>query len=253
MSELSGKSVLITGASRGIGAAAAAELGARGMRVALAARDLAACEAGAEAIRAAGGEAMAFSCDVTSWSDVSAVVSATRDAFGALDVMVNNAGVIEPISRLAESEPEAWAQAFSINALGVYHGLRAAIPVMEAQGAGVIVNVSSGAAYSPLEGWSHYCSAKAAALMLTRAAHAESGPKGVRVVGLSPGTVATDMQRVIGKSGINPVSQMSWDDHIPADWPAKAIAFLCTEAARAFDGTDFMLREPENRTRLGLG
>ncbi|MDF2234568.1 SDR family NAD(P)-dependent oxidoreductase [Albimonas sp. CAU 1670] len=253
MSELTGKSVLITGASRGIGAAAAAELAARGARVALAARDHAACEAGAEAIRAAGGEAIAFSCDVTEWSDVSAVVAATREAFGGLDAMVNNAGVIEPIARLSDSDPEGWAKAFGINALGVYHGLRAALPVMEAQGAGVIVNVSSGAAYNPLEGWSHYCSAKAAALMLTRSAHLESADKGVRVVGLSPGTVATDMQRVIGKSGINPVSKLSWDDHIPADWPAKAIAFLLTEAAREFDGTDFQLRDPENRARLGLG
>ncbi|SFI98155.1 SDR family oxidoreductase [Albimonas pacifica] len=253
MSELTGKSVLITGASRGIGAAAAAELAARGMRVALVARDHAACEAGAEAIRAAGGEAIALSCDVASWTEVSVVVSAVRDAFGGLDALINNAGVIEPISRLADSDPEAWTRAFSINALGVYHGLRAALPIMEAQGAGVIVNISSGAAYNPLEGWSQYCSAKAAALMLTRAAHAESGPKGVRVVGLSPGTVATDMQRVIGASGVNPVSKMSWDDHIPADWPAKAIAFLCTEAAREFDGSDFQLRDPENRTRLGLG
>ncbi len=253
MSELTGKSVLITGASRGIGAAAATELAARGMRVALVARDHAACEANAEAIRAAGGEAMALSCDVASWSEVSVVVSAVRDAFGGLDVLVNNAGVIEPISRLADSEPEAWAQAFSINALGVYHGMRAALPIMEAQGEGVIVNISSGAATNPLEGWSQYCSAKAAALMLTRAAHAESGPKGVRVVGLSPGTVATDMQRVIGASGVNPVSQLSWDAHIPADWPAKAIAFLCTQAGREFDGGDFQLRDPENRARLGLG
>jgi len=253
MSELSGKSVLITGASRGIGAAAAAELAARGMRVALVARDHAACEAGAAAIREAGGEAMALGCDVSSWAEVSSVVAGVRDAFGGLDVLVNNAGVIEPISRLAESDPEAWTKAFGINALGVYHGLRAALPIMEAQGAGVIVNISSGAATNPLEGWSQYCAAKAAALMLTRAAHAESGPKGVRVVGLSPGTVATDMQRIIGASGVNPVSRLSWDDHIPAGWPAKAIAFLCTEAGRAFDGGDFQLRDPENRARLGLG
>src|SRR3546814_19258308 len=74
---------------------------------------------------------------------------------------------------------------------GVYHGLRAAIPIMEAQGHGVIVNISSGAATSALEGWSHYCATKAAVLMLTRCVDKEYRNKGIRVVGLSPGTVAT--------------------------------------------------------------
>ena len=128
--------------------------------------------------------------------------------FGRLDILVNNAGVIDPIARIADSDPRQWDQVVDINVKGVYHGLRAAIPVMEAQGSGVIVNLSSGAANGALEGWSHYCATKAAVLSLTRCADKECRENGIRVVGLSPGTVATDMQVSIKASGINPVSQL---------------------------------------------
>ena len=91
---------------------------------------------------------------------------------------------------------------------------------MRARGGGVIVNLSSGAAHNPLEGWSAYCAGKAATAMLTRCAHLEMKGHGIRVFGLSPGTVATDMQRRIKASGINPVSQMDFSQHAPAEAPA---------------------------------
>ncbi len=133
-----------------------------------------------------------------------------------------------------------------------YHGLRAALPVMEAQGSGVIVNISSGAATGALEGWSHYCSTKAAVLSLTRCADKEVRERGIRVVGLSPGTVATYMQETVRASGINPVSQLDPSVHIPADWPARAVAWLCTEAAADYAGTDFSLKTDEARRMVGL-
>ena len=123
---------------------------------------------------------------------------------------------------------------------------------MEAQGSGVIVNVSSGAATSALEGWSHYCSSKAAALSLTRCADREYADKGIRVVGMSPGTVATEMQDAIRASGVNPVSQLDPSVHIPAEWPARAIVWLCTEDAAEFAGTDFSLKDDAGRRRVGL-
>ena len=116
----------------------------------------------------------------------------------------------------------------------------------------MIVNVSSGAATGVLEGWSHYCSSKAAALSLTRMADLEYRDQGIRVVGLSPGTVATDMQVVIKASGINPVSQLDPSAHIPPAWAAKAIAWLCTEDAAEFAGTDVSLRNEDIRHRVGL-
>ena len=197
MDELAGRSAIVTGASRGIGAATAKELASQGVAVILAARTFNEIEAIAAEICDAGGKAEALACDVSSYDDVAAAVTRCQEAFGGLDIMVNNAGVIEPIGRLADSDPELWVRAADINFKGVYHGLRAAVPVMATRGVGVIVNVSSGAATGVREGWSHYCAAKAAALSLTRCADLECRDQGIRVVGLSPGTVATEMQVLV--------------------------------------------------------
>ncbi|MEL7216371.1 MAG: SDR family oxidoreductase, partial [Pseudomonadota bacterium] len=213
MGRFDNQTVLITGASRGIGAETARAFAAEGARVTLAARSTGAIEALAAEI---GGGAKAVGCDVSDYAQVEAAVAAASPG-GRLDILVNNAGVIEPVARLEESDPAAWAQAFRINAEGIYNGLRAAMPVMRAQGGGTIINISSGAAHGPMEGWSHYCASKAAAAMLTRMVHKEAGDV-IRAIGLSPGTVATQMQREIAKSGVNPVSAIAWEDHIPAEW-----------------------------------
>ena len=251
MKELNGKAGIVTGASRGIGAAAAKELAEHGVRVVLAARNTAEIAAVARDIRDQGGSAEAVACDVTRYSDVEDTVRHCRERYGQVDILVNNAGLIEPIARLADSDPEQWGIAADVNYKGVYHGLRAAIPAMVAQGGGVIVNVSSGAARGALEGWSHYCSSKAAAYSLTRCADTEYREQGVRVVGLSPGTVATDMQVAIKASGINRVSQLDPSVHIPPQWAARAVAWLCTADAAEFAGTDFSLDEAGQR-RVGL-
>ena len=130
--------------------------------------------------------------------------------------------------------------------------MRAVLPQMRAQGAGVIVNLGSGAAHNPLEGWSHYCAAKAATHMLTRCAHLENRGRGIRVFSLSPGTVATDMQRAIRASGINPVSQMDFASHAPPEVPARALVWLLTEDAAEFAGQEVSLRDPDIAARIGL-
>jgi len=252
MIDLSGKVALVTGASRGIGAATAIRLAAAGASVVLAARSADARRALLDRIEGADGRASAVFCDVTVYADVERAVAAAVKTFGRLDILVNNAGLIEPIARLADSDPSAWGQVIDVNVKGVYHGLRAAIPVMTAQGGGVIVNISSGAATGALEGWSHYCSSKAAALSLTRCADKEYREAGVRVVGLSPGTVATDMQVAIKASGLNPVSRLDPSAHIPAEWAAEAVAWLCTEAGAPYAGTDFSLKTEEARRLVGL-
>lgn len=247
---MQGKTVMITGASRGIGAAAARAFAEQGAKVALLARSR-------DRITQIAGElgtdtAIAIPCDVARYWEVAEAVRATEEAFGSVDVLVNNAGVIEPIAPLAEADPDGWGQAIDINLKGVFHGIRAVLPAMLARGGGDILNISSGAAHGPNEGWSHYCSSKAGAYMLTRMVHREYGDQDIRCLGLSPGTVATEMQKEIKASGINRVSKLDWSDHIPPEWPAKALVWMCSADADAWLGQDISLREDEIRQRVGL-
>ncbi|MGD9294327.1 MAG: SDR family oxidoreductase [Roseobacter sp.] len=252
MTDLSGKTAIITGASRGIGAATALHLADLGATVVLAARNTRALEKLERQIRDAGGKADPISCDVARAEDVRRLIDVTLLRHGRLDLMVNNAGVIDPIARLADSDPAAWGTIMDINLKGVYYGLRYAIPEMIARGGGTIINISSGAATSALEGWSHYCATKAAVLSLTRTTHKEYAAQGIRVLGLSPGTVATGMQSSIRASGINPVSQLNPNVHISPEWVARAIAWLTTAEADVYRGTDFSLKTNEGRTAVGL-
>ncbi len=252
MPDFSNKTAIITGASRGIGEAAARDLAAKGAKVVLAARSGADIERIAAELRADGHQAVAQTCDVSDRAAVEELISGTLAAFSSVDILVNNAGLIDPITRIADSDPEAWTQVIDTNVKGVYYGLRYAIPIMTAQGGGTIINISSGAANSFLEGWSHYCASKAAVLRLTGVAHKEYADQGVRVIGLSPGTVATEMQVSIKASGINPVSQLDPSVHIPADWVAQGITYLCGAGGDAFLGQDFSLKTEEGRKLVGL-
>lgn len=247
--QATGKTVLITGASRGIGAAAARVFAQAGANVVLTARS---AEAVAGLAAEIGPKALAMPCDVSRYADVAQAVEAAQSTFGTLDVLIGNAGVIEPISHLDAADPEAWGHVIDINLKGVFHGMRAAMPVMTAQGGGTIITISSGAAHNALEGWSHYCASKAGAAMLTMCADKEGRAAGLRVMGLSPGTVATQMQTEIKASGINPVSQLDWSDHIPADWPAKALLWMCSADADPFIGQEISLRDESIRKRVGL-
>ncbi|MDT8327767.1 MAG: SDR family oxidoreductase [Roseovarius sp.] len=246
---MQGKCVLITGASKGIGASTARVFAAAGANVALVARN---GDAVAKLAGDIGARAIAIPCDVSRYWEVEAAVAACHTAFGRLDVLIGNAGVIDPITSLSTADPESWGHAIDVNLKGVFNGMRAALPGMIAQGSGTIITVSSGAAHNPLDGWSAYCASKAGAAMLTKSADLENRDHGIRVMGLSPGTVATDMQREIKKSGINAVSRLDWSEHIPPEWPAKALLWMCSAASDEFVGQEISLRDEGIRKRVGL-
>ncbi len=247
--DMTGKTVMITGASRGIGAATARAFVKAGANVALVARS---ADPIIELAGELGSNAIAMPCDISRYWEMSQVIENCVKEFGGLDVLINNAGAIEPIARLAEADPEAWGNVIDINLKGVFHGMRAALPVMLEAGGGTILTIGSGAAHGPVEAWSHYCSSKAGALMLTRMAEKEYGDQGIRAISLSPGTVATQMQREIKASGINPVSQLDWSDHIPPEWVATALVWMCTPEADAYKGSEISLRDESIRATLGL-
>lgn len=252
MDNLSGKVVIVTGASRGIGAATAIELARAGAKLSVSSRNAAACSDVLEIIGNDGGDAFAASCDMSDYDAVSKLVNDTIERYGKIDVLINNAGIIDPIGRIENTDPEDWARNISVNLVGVYNGIRATLPHFYKQNSGTIINISSGAAHSPLEGWSAYCAGKAGVLMMTRATALEAAEKNVRVYGFAPGVVDTSMQGSIRASGINRVSELPRESLAAASDPAKAIAWLCGEEAADLAGQELTIRDQDLRQRIGL-
>ena len=240
MSDLTGQVAFVSGASRGIGEAITRALVQAGAKVALAARSIDAVEALATEL---GPNALALACDVADWQSVTRAVGEAEEALGPIDIMVANAGVIDPISRIDESDPAGWGLAIDVNVKGVYHVARAVLPGMMARRTGRIITIGSGAAHNPLEGWSHYCTSKAAALMITRAIDKEARDAGVLSINLSPGTVATEMQRQIGASGLNPVSQMDFSEHKPPSVVGEAVVLLAGPMGEAHAGKEIHVND----------
>ena len=166
MTEAMNKVVLVTGASSGIGEAIARELAGAGARVVIGARRLDRLEALKDEIEAAGGQAMARAVDVTSREDVQAFVDAARERFGHIDVIVNNAGVM-PLSPLAALKVDEWDRMIDVNIRGVLHGIAAALPIMEEQGEGQIINIASTAGHQILPTGSDYCATKLAVRVIS--------------------------------------------------------------------------------------
>lgn len=243
------RTIFITGASRGIGEAAARAFIKNGDRVVLLARS---GKTLADLADELGENALAISCDVRDFAQIEAAVLAGVDAFGSCDVLVNNAAVLDPIAPMADMDPAAFADLMDVNVTGAFHAIRAVLHVMLAAGGGTVLNVSSGAAHSPMEGWAAYCASKAALAMLTRSIHLEYGDQGIRVMGLSPGTVATDMQRKIKASGLGPVAALEWEDHVPPSLPAKALVWMSGRGADTYLGQEIRLRDPAIQSKLEI-
>ena len=198
-----GRTILVTGGSRGIGRAVAILAGRRGWRVAITyvSNDAAAQETVA-AIEAAGGKGLAIKADAAKLDDVAMAFDATEKAFGAVDGFVNNAGIATQVSKLAEKEPAEIARLVEINVLGALYGAReAARRMSKSRGGkgGVIVNMSSAAARLGMPGEGvDYAASKGAMDTLTYGLSKELAPEGVRVNAVRPGMIATDIHAAMG-------------------------------------------------------
>jgi NAD(P)-dependent dehydrogenase (short-subunit alcohol dehydrogenase family) len=203
----------------------------------------------ADAIHGEGGLAQAAVLDI---SDPDAAIEKILSQHGRIDILVNNAGSIQPIARLAATDPAIWADTVTINLVGAYRLIRAVIPGQIAAGGGRIINISTGAAHRALEGWSAYCSSKAGLAMLTETIQCDHADDGIRSFGLAPGLVDTDMQSAIRASGINPVSQLDRSALSPPDRPARLVAYLAGGDADDLSGQELDVRDPDLLRRAGL-
>lgn len=240
---LGGQSALVTGGAGGIGLATCRALASLGASVTFTARS-AASLASAQADLAS--IATGVLCDITDRGALAAL------AGRGFDILINNAATVEPIGRITDLTVEAFSASIETNLTAQFDAIRLCLPAMLARGRGTVVNVSSGAAHRPQEGWSAYCAGKAGLAMLTRSLHLEYGDQGIRAFGLAPGVVDTAMQGVIRASGINPVSQLPRASLAPADQPGQALAWLCTPAADPLIGKELDIRDPDLRAATGL-
>ena len=242
------KTAVVTGAGTGIGKCVSRMLAERKYRVFLLGRREEPIAGLTREINLAGGMAEHLALDVT---DAKAVGEFFR-GLDSLDLLVNNAGTIQPIGRITDTDPAEWARCVEINLNGAYFCAHGALPLMLKNGGGTIINVSSGAAGSPKEGWSAYCAAKAGLMMFSQALHLEYGSEGIRVFSFRPGVVHTDMQRLIRESGINPVSKLKITDLAAPEIPATGIIWLAESTGPDYLGEEIDVRDPDFRKKAAI-
>ncbi len=223
--QIRNKVVVITGASSGLGEAAARRLAADGARVVLGARRAERIEALAAELRAQGAEALAVPTDVTRRDEVARLVEAAVNAFGRIDVLVNNAGLM-PHSPLERGKTDDWDRMIDVNLKGVLYGIAAALPHMRAQKSGHLINVASVAAHKVRPGSAVYAATKAAVRMLSEGLRQEVKPYGIRTSVISPGAIDTELPDSITEPDIAAAVREFYGIALPADSFASLLAYV---------------------------
>jgi len=226
---IEGKVVVITGASSGLGEAAARLLSAQGAAVVLGARRVERLQALADELAAKGGRALVMETDVTDRAQVKRLVDAAVEQFGRVDVVINNAGLM-PQSLLEALKVDEWDRMIDVNIKGVLYGIAAALPHMQRQRGGHIINVSSVAGHKVGPGSAVYAATKHAVRALSEGLRQEVKPHNIRTTVISPGAVATELPNTITDAGVAArVNQLYADVAIPADSFARAVAFAIAQ------------------------
>jgi len=237
-----GRVALVTGGASGLGAACCRRLGAEGARLAIVDRDGAAAEALAAELGAAGVEATAVTCDVVDSAAVARTIAAVIGRYSRLDLAVNNAGVAGVLAPLPDYPLETWNRVIAVNLSGVFHCLKAELPVMVRQGGGTIVNMASILGMVGFAGTAAYTAAKHGVIGLTRTAALEFGPANVRVNAVCPSFIPTPLTLGAIPPGaawealaaLHPLKRCATPEDV-----AGLVAYLGSEEARYVTGSAY--------------
>jgi NADP-dependent 3-hydroxy acid dehydrogenase YdfG len=226
---IEGKVVVITGASSGLGEAAARHLSAEGASVVLGARRAKRLQSLANELSCNGGKALAIEADVSSFDQVKKLVDAAVQAYGRVDVMINNAGLM-PQAPLELLKIDEWDRMIDVNIKGVLYGIAAALPYMKQQKSGHFINVSSVAGHKVGPGFAVYAATKFAVRALSEGLRQEVKPYNIRTTVISPGAVASELPNTVTDPDTAArLNQYYRETAIPADSFARAVAFAISQ------------------------
>jgi NAD(P)-dependent dehydrogenase (short-subunit alcohol dehydrogenase family) len=245
MNRLQGKVAMVTGAGGGIGAGIAQRFAREGARVGVLDLRVEGCQEVVDAIRTAGGEALALGADVGDEAQVEAAIAGVRESFGSVDVLVNNAAVM-PSGRIHETSPDDFDRCLRVNLRGAYLMSRGVIPEMLARGAGSIIHMASVTGILGLPGIAAYSATKAGLIGLARAMSTDYARHGIRVNTVSPGTIDSPMLLNFLEEQSNPeYFRHAFDDMHPIgrvgtiEEVANVFVFLASDEASFVTGANY--------------
>jgi NAD(P)-dependent dehydrogenase (short-subunit alcohol dehydrogenase family) len=244
MKTLAGKVALVTGGTSGIGKATAIAMGVAGAKVVLSGRREAEGEDVANSIRKSGAECLFVRSDVSSETEVKALIEKTVANYGRLDVVFNNAGIESPVKPLHEQSIEDFDKLMAINVRGLFLCMKYQIQQMLTQDAGVIINNSSMGGIIAFAGVSPYIASKHAVMGLTRSAALDYAKQGIRINAVNPGLIATEMMNRFTTTGstleqfasVVPMGRLGQSEEI-----AATVVFLCSDAASYITGQSLLV------------
>lgn len=245
---IEGKVIIITGASSGIGEAAAKHLASAGALVSLGARRKDNLDKIVKEINDSGGKAIAFVTDITIRQQVSDLVKFTIETYGRIDVLINNAGIM-PLSRIEELQFDEWDKMIDTNIKGVLYGIGAVLPFMKEQKSGHIINVASVAGHRvPVgSGSAIYSATKFAVRAISEGLRQEVTPYNLRTTIISPGAIKTELPNTVTDQNIKVAMKGILEIAISADSIARAIAYAI-EQPEDFDVNEILLRPTAQTT-----